>query len=118
MSLPSNDPLPEIVSRHFEEASFLWTLRRRAIHAPHYTFTDLERLDERVEAHLDGLRIAGGAAQAVIDEALSVAGGGEIFAATVLAFDKGSADCLAPVLELARDSESGLEAFLSALSWL
>jgi uncharacterized protein (TIGR02270 family) len=118
MPLPSNGPLPEFVSRHFEEASFLWTLRRGAIDAAHYTFMDLERLDERVEAHLDGLRIAGGAAQAIVDEALSVAGAGETFAAALLALESGSADRLLPVLELARDSEPGWEAFLSALSWL
>jgi len=72
--LPPNGPLPDLVSRHFEEASFLWTLRRRAVDAPHYTFADLERLDERIEAHLDGLRIAGASAEAVIDEGLDVAG--------------------------------------------
>ncbi|MBZ4420404.1 TIGR02270 family protein [Myxococcus sp. RHSTA-1-4] len=116
--LPPNGPLPDFVSRHFEEASFLWTLRHRAIDAAHYTFADLERLDERVEAHLDGLRIAGAAAEAVIDEALSVAGAGEIFASAALALESGSTARLSPVLELARDSDAGLEAFVSAHCWL
>lgn len=116
--LPPNGPLPEFVSRHFEEASFLWTLRRRAVDASRYTFADLELLDERVEAHLDGLRIAGSASEAVIDEALSAAGPGEIFTATALALESGSAARLSPVLELARESEAGLDAFISAHCWL
>lgn len=115
--LPPNGPLPDFVSRHFEEASFLWTLRRGAVDASHYSFTDLERLDERVEAHLDGLRIAGSAAEPIIDEALCGAGAGEIFAATALALERGSAARLSPVLELARESEAALEAFVSASCW-
>src|SRR5690242_4412825 len=45
-----------VVGRHADEASFLWLLRDGAVRAPHYTLRDLARLDERVEAHLDGLR--------------------------------------------------------------
>ncbi|QRK11043.1 TIGR02270 family protein [Archangium violaceum] len=116
--LPPNGPLPEFVSRHFEDASFLWALRNRAVDSSHYTFADLELLDERVESHLDGLRIAGTAAASVIDEALSAAGPGEIFTATALALESGSAARLSPVLELARDSEAGLDAFISAHCWL
>ncbi|QRK11038.1 hypothetical protein JQX13_13770 [Archangium violaceum] len=52
--LPPNGPLPAFVSRHFEDASFLWALRNRAVDSSHYTFADLELLDERVESHLDG----------------------------------------------------------------
>ena len=51
--------ITEIVSQHAEEAAFLWLLRSNAIHAPHYSLKDLAKLDDRVEAHLDGLRIAG-----------------------------------------------------------
>jgi uncharacterized protein (TIGR02270 family) len=116
--LPPNGPLPEFITRHFEEAAFLWCLRHRAIDAAHYTFTDLEGLDERVEAHLDGLRIAGTPAEAVIDEALPTAGAGEVFAAAVLAFERSSTARLSPVLELARDSDAALEAFSSAVCWL
>ncbi|QRK06339.1 TIGR02270 family protein [Archangium violaceum] len=118
MPLPSNGPLPEFVSLHFEESSFLWSLRRGAIHAPHYTFVELERLDERIEAHLDGLRVAGEAARAIVDEALPVAGMGEIFTSAVSALDTGPRARFPPVLELARESEPGLEALLAALSWL
>ena len=47
----------EVVSQHAEEASFLWLLRHGAVSQPHYSIADLSKLDNRVEAHLDGLRI-------------------------------------------------------------
>jgi hypothetical protein len=50
--------IAEIVSQHAEEAAFLWLLRSKAIRAPHYALNDLAKLDDRVEAHVDGLRAA------------------------------------------------------------
>ena len=48
----------DVVAQHAEEAAFLWIMRNEAVRAPHYTLKDLAKLDERVEAHLDGLRVA------------------------------------------------------------
>lgn len=50
--------LTEIVSQHVEEAAFLWLLRSNDTRQPHYALKDLAKLDDRVEAHLDGLRVA------------------------------------------------------------
>ena len=60
-----------IVEQHAEEASFLWLLRRAAVEAPHYSLADLAALDERVEAHIDGLRIAGEVGQQICEQNLS-----------------------------------------------
>ena len=49
--------IPDIVSQHVEEAAFLWLLRSNAIRQPHYALKDIAKLDDRVEAHLDGLRV-------------------------------------------------------------
>src|SRR5688572_19522370 len=49
----------EILQRHAEEVAFLWRLRDAAAVAPHHDRTSLAALDERLDAHLDGLRIAG-----------------------------------------------------------
>ena len=48
-----------VLGRHAEEAAFLWLLRDRAVARPQYTLDSLAELDQRVEAHLDGLRVAG-----------------------------------------------------------
>jgi hypothetical protein len=58
---PSAMPIIEtIVAQRAEEATFQWLLRDVAVRAPHYSLSDLADLDHQVEAHLDGLRIAGG----------------------------------------------------------
>src|SRR5512145_562956 len=76
---------PEIVSQHAEEAAFLWTLRSRAVGEPHYAPKDLARLDERVEAHLDGLRVAGPIGWEFCKGNLAHEGPGEVFALSVFA---------------------------------
>lgn len=48
-----------IVDQHAEEAAFLALLRDYAVRAPHYDLEELAELDQRIEAHLDGLAIAG-----------------------------------------------------------
>ncbi len=47
-----------IIEQHAEEAAFLWLQRNAAIHEPHYSLKDIAHLDDRLEAHIDGLRIA------------------------------------------------------------
>ena len=78
--------LTEIVSQHAEEAAFLWLLRSNATRQPHYALKDLAKLDDRVEAHLDGLRVAGEGGWDLCKAALGNEENGEVFAASVMAF--------------------------------
>ncbi len=73
--------IDSIVQLHAEEAAFLWLLRNNAILAPHYALNDLAKLDDRVEAHLGGLRIAGDAGWKVCKEGLGQKAADEVFAA-------------------------------------
>jgi hypothetical protein len=54
-----NNSLSLVVEQHAEEASFLAALRDYALRAPHYDIDHLGKLDNRLDAHLDGLRIGG-----------------------------------------------------------
>jgi uncharacterized protein (TIGR02270 family) len=105
--------IPHVVSQHAEEAAFLWLLRDQAVSAPHYKLRHLARLDDRVEAHLDGLRIAGEAGWEIVR-----AESGEVFAAAVPALESGKESRFHAVVEIARDAPSSVRGLISALGWV
>ncbi|HEX4128609.1 MAG TPA: TIGR02270 family protein [Pirellulales bacterium] len=111
--------LAQIVDQHVEETAFLWLLRDAAVGAPHYTLDDLARLDERVEAHLDGLRETGGDGWTAIAAELQRHNEpGEVFAAAVLAFENGDPRRIAQMLEVGTTAPRLSRALISALGWL
>jgi uncharacterized protein (TIGR02270 family) len=106
-----------VVSQHVEEAAFLWTLRARAVGRPHFRLRELARLDERVVAHLDGLRVNGDPAWALA-KAAAESGAGELFAAAVLAYEDGREERVAVVLGPASGAPGKARALAGALAWL
>jgi uncharacterized protein (TIGR02270 family) len=110
--------ITEIISQHVEEASFLWFLRANALRAPHYALKDLAKLDDRVGAHIDGVRIAGPVGWDLCKDALGLGGPGEIFAAAVLAFESGDALQIADVVAHVMDSGEFACGIVSALGWI
>ena len=108
----------EVVTQHAEEASFLWLLRHAAIARPHYSLADLSKLDNRVEAHLDGLRIAGENGWDVVQESLSFDEGCDLFVAASLAFESGKKNWIDFVLGLAAKKPEVVSGAVSALGWL
>jgi uncharacterized protein (TIGR02270 family) len=103
------------ISQHAEEAEFLWTQRSAAVHAPNFRLRDLARLDDRIEAHIDGLRVAGDLGWDLCLAALE--GPGEIFAASVLALESRSAERIQPILS-AVNTLPLTRGVVSALGWL
>lgn len=75
--------IPHIIDQHAEEAAFLWLLRHNAVYAPHYNLKDLTKLDVRVEAHIDGLRIAGDYGWEACYHNLEFKERGEVFTAAI-----------------------------------
>lgn len=110
--------IEHIVQQHAEEAAFFWLLRDGAVRAPHYNLKDLAKLDGRVEAHLDGLRIAGDAGWDLCREALAAAEPGEVFAAAVLAFESGKQERILAVMQAVTDNPSLTRGLVAALGWL
>lgn len=110
--------LPVIIDQHAEEASFLATLRDDALRAPHYDLDDLGTLDNRIDAHLDGLRIAGTTGLETLLTQLSPHAIGEMFASAVLAFEAGNAQVLSRLSQHLRSAEEAERGYLMALGWL
>lgn len=107
-----------IVEQHASEAAFLWSLRERALRDPHYDLDDLGRLDERMEAHLDGLDLGGDAAWKICKAALSAEEPGEVFAASVVATSRGDIRGIAHVLDVGCGTPELRRGMTSALGWL
>lgn len=110
-----NEP---VVRQHAGDAAFLWGQRDRAVFEPHFRLRDLVRWDGRVEAHLDGLRVAGDFGWGLCREALGEEDPGGAFSATVLAFGSGAADRVGAVLEAGLATPEMARGVISGLGWL
>lgn len=110
--------IDHIVSQYAEETSFLWLLRDAAVREPHYTLNDLKALEERIDAHLDGLRVAGEMAWPFCKQGLAYMEPGEVFTAAYLALDGSRHDWLAQTLDVVAQSPDCSRGLISALGWL
>jgi uncharacterized protein (TIGR02270 family) len=110
--------LPSIIEQHKDEVSFLWLQRNRLINAPHYGLDELVRHDERVEAHLDGLLLAGEAGWEVCKEALKSPYFEDVFAAAVLALESGKTARIRAVLDAIGEDRHKAQALISAFGWI
>jgi hypothetical protein len=115
----SADPVIQwIVEQHADEAAFLWLMRDQLVDAPHVTLDDLARHDERLEAHLDGLRVAGDHGWEACKALIAPEEPGALFTAAVLAFGGERAEWMREVLDFARADAALARAASSALGWL
>ncbi|MFO0617505.1 MAG: TIGR02270 family protein [Polyangiaceae bacterium] len=105
-----------IVEHHAMEAALLWSLRDAATRLPSYTLKRLEHLDERVEANLDGLRVAGDAGWEISKAALDE-DAGEVFASAVLAVERGDLEGIADILDLGGAIPGLAYALAAGLGW-
>jgi uncharacterized protein (TIGR02270 family) len=111
--------IPSVVLQHAEESAFLWLIRDASVRSPHYKPHERKRLDNRVEAHLDGLRVAGDAGWDIAcKQAEEHPEPGELFAVGVLAFESGDPKRIEQVLTLAVKKPELGPAVASALGWL
>jgi uncharacterized protein (TIGR02270 family) len=105
----------DVIAAHAEEAAYLWVKRDAAVRAPHYRLKDLAKLEERLEAHLDGLRIAGEAGWELIKPAAEDGAPGAVFVAGVLALESGIEARRRSLLEAGTASPVASRGLISAL---
>jgi uncharacterized protein (TIGR02270 family) len=93
--------IPEIVDRHLENAASLWLARDYAVGRSSFRLADLVKLDERLEANIDALRIAEADGWSQSIDALDQGEAGDFFAAAVLALESGDPGRFDRVIERA-----------------
>lgn len=87
--------IPDIVRLHAGEAAELCELRGAILDAPHVRLRNLQRdFDDRIDAHLDGLAIAGVHAWPFCEAALEEPSTGAVFTAAVRALEENRSDRL------------------------
>ena len=109
--------LTDIIEHHARDAAFLWHIRDAAVYSPAFDLEALHRLDDRVDAHIDGLRIAGDIGWKICKAQLANSGAGEVFTATVLAVDRADVRALAAVLAHSARSPTAARGIVSGLGW-
>ena len=107
-----------IIQQYVDDCSFLWILRDGAVKEPHYNLRDIIKLDARIEACIDGIRIARQTGWEICEQALIFEEAGEVFTAAVLAYESGDATKIETVLKVAGKDLEVFSGFMSALGWL
>lgn len=107
-----------IIEQHAGDAAFCWLLRESAVGAPHYEFKELAALDDRIEANLDGLRIAGDAGWDICRAALAIGEPGEVFTAGLLAFETLIPERMDGLLATVEPDPELQRALASAMGWI
>lgn len=109
-----------LVLRHAEDAAFYWMQRSANAHSPLLKFDRLMHFDRLLNAHLDGLRVAGEAGwECAFKNLQRWKGAGEAFAAYVLAIESGDKMRLQALWGVVqKNPELMQDGLISALGWV
>lgn len=107
-----------IAEMHLDEVANLWTLWFSALQQPQYDRESLQELEQRIQAHIAGMRLQ---EEVTWDHCLwflEFADGGEMFAATQLAFRSYDVEKIKAVVNAAELAPQVLDGLISAIAWL
>lgn len=111
--------IAKVLSQHAEEVAFNWQVRAMDVHAPHYLLWELSRHDNRLDAHLDGLVVAGEHGwEFALDQLEAHPEPGETFAISYLAFKSGNQAKIARALKAAAITPANAKGTASAIGWM
>jgi len=114
----ADSSIPFVSTVYAEESAFLWLTRQTAIRFSGRPMSHIVEIEDRLEANIDGLRIAGEAGWQICLEALSWKEPGELFAAGVLAFEANDPKKIDKILAAAVVAPEAAGGVISALGWV
>jgi uncharacterized protein (TIGR02270 family) len=109
--------IPAIVEQHLEEAATLQMIRAVLIGAPHLNLKQLQRLDGRLAAHIDGLVVANADAVPACEASLESLDPGKSFAVAILALHRRDNTLLQRAFNLAESDDQCRDGLLAAFGW-
>ena len=96
--------IPDILEEHLEELEFLWGQRQNALRDPDYTLKAFWDLEERIEAHLQGVLVPGDSPMPLLEEGLRAEDSLAVFAAAYSLLRKNAERATSLVLDHFPDS--------------
>lgn len=110
----------DILTEHAEEAAVLWQLRQVYARRPQVGLADLAEHDERIEAHLDGLRLAGESGWRIAQRiAIEAPGPGAVFVLGAMACEDADLAVRRAVLaEVLGVDPSVADGLIAGLTWM
>ena len=117
MTHTKKQQLIDIIQVYTDEIAFLWLFRRNAHHAINYQLQDLTELEERLDAHFEGLILSDEAGWLRCKENLDFEEPGEIFASAIFAIESIDLEKLNLVFVVAAEYTELLDAIVDAFVW-
>ncbi|WP_087135263.1 TIGR02270 family protein [Caballeronia arationis] len=117
MTPPRAAFIPSVLDQHCMETASLWPLRQRLLNRVSCRLGELAQVDERLDAHVDAVRLSAGAAVPFVRQLLATPARSEIFAATALALTIGDRSLLRDVLAVAEAIPGAHESAAGAFEW-
>lgn len=107
----------DLCREHFDDASFLWSQRLDAVAARDKRLMLLADLDGRLQAHIDGIRVAGTDIWCSSEEDLPIETSGDIAVALFLALGQKHIERIDGLHTLAEEVPSLRKGLVSAFGW-
>ncbi|MGX9179710.1 HEAT repeat domain-containing protein [Mesorhizobium sp. BHbdii] len=115
---PERRVVPDVVRQHAEQAAFFWAQRYTLMQDDPPDLDVVAGVDRRLEANLDGLRIAGPAAwQFVVAAYEDFPEKGELFLYGWMAIEQNDGRRIAEAVEFGRQCEDDARGLVGALAW-
>ncbi|MEX8519908.1 MAG: TIGR02270 family protein [Leptothrix sp. (in: b-proteobacteria)] len=118
MDMPSLFQIPVVVSQHAEESTHLRHVRSVLTRSPHVQLHRLQRLDDRIAAHLDGIAVAGDFGLKLCLAALETPSAGAVFTLAVRALKLKDAALLQRLFAIVAAEPAAERGLLSAFGWV